>query len=163
MDDKLDRIRSATDLAVAWLSNPNTEADAQSVTAFLTLSHAALTDMGKSKGEAIAAGEAVPGRYVPAVSVRQSLASPDHIVSMIDGKPYTVLKKHLTAHGLTPDEYRARYRLKPDYPMVAPAMSEKRRMIAKQIGLGKIRGKAASAGGSGASTMPKRLTLKLFG
>jgi hypothetical protein len=69
--------------------------------------------------------------------VRKSLASPDRIISMIDGKPYRTLRRHLSTHGLTPDEYRARYKLKPDYPMVAPAYSEARRAMAKKIGLGR--------------------------
>jgi predicted transcriptional regulator len=74
--------------------------------------------------------------FAPAVSVRKSLASKDHILSMIDGKPYKTLRRHLTTHGLTPEEYRSRYKLKPDYPMVAEAYSEQRRAMAKKIGLG---------------------------
>jgi predicted transcriptional regulator len=74
--------------------------------------------------------------YQPAVTVRKSLASPDHIISMIDGKPYRSLKRHLGRHGLTPDQYRQRYGLKADYPMVAPAYSEQRRAMAHKIGLG---------------------------
>lgn len=74
--------------------------------------------------------------YVPAVSVRKSLANPDHIISMIDGRPYKMLRRHLATHGLEPDEYRARYGLPADYPMTAPNYAEKRRALAKQIGLG---------------------------
>jgi predicted transcriptional regulator len=86
--------------------------------------------------------------YTPAVSVRKSLASPDHIVSMIDGKPYKTLRRHLSTHGLTPEDYRARYNLKADYPMVAPAYSEHRRAMAKKIGLG-AKGRGARGGASG--------------
>lgn len=75
--------------------------------------------------------------FVSAVTPRKSLASPDYIISMIDGKPYRSLKRHLAAHGLTPEEYRARYSLKPDYPMVAPAYSQALREVAKRIGLGR--------------------------
>jgi predicted transcriptional regulator len=74
--------------------------------------------------------------HVPAVSIRKSLASKDHIVSLIDGKPYKTLKRHLTTHGLTPADYRARYDLPASYPMVAPNYSEQRRIVAQQIGLG---------------------------
>ena len=56
---------------------------------------------------------------------------------MIDGKPYKTLRRHLSGHGLTPEQYRERYNLKPDYPMVAPAYSETRRAMAKKIGLGR--------------------------
>ncbi|SER55337.1 MucR family transcriptional regulator [Sphingobium sp. YR768] len=73
----------------------------------------------------------------PAVSVRKSLASSEHILSLIDGKPYKTLKRHLSTHGLTPAQYRERYKLPIDYPMVAPAFTEQRRAIAAKIGLGR--------------------------
>jgi len=76
---------------------------------------------------------------VAAVSVRKSLASPDHILSMIDGKPYKTLKRHLATHGLTPDEYREKFGLPKTYPMVAPSYSERRRAVAKEVGLGRKR------------------------
>ncbi len=75
--------------------------------------------------------------HTPAVSVRKSLANPEHLISLIDGKPYKTLKRHLTRHGLTPETYRNRYNLPPGYPMVAPAFAEKRRAIAEAIGLGR--------------------------
>ncbi len=73
------------------------------------------------------------------VSERKSLASPDHIISMIDGKPYRTLTRHLRTNGLTPDEYRERFGLSSDYPMVAQSFSEERRALAKRLGLGKQR------------------------
>ncbi|WP_084438963.1 MucR family transcriptional regulator [Sphingobium sp. TCM1] len=75
--------------------------------------------------------------YVPAVSIRKSLGSREHIISMLDGKPYKTLKRHLATNGLTPAEYRERYNLPKDYPMIAPAYSEHRRAVAAQIGLGR--------------------------
>ena len=81
--------------------------------------------------------EAETDQHAPAVSVRKSLASPDHIISMIDGKPYRTLHRHVSGHGLMPDEYRQRYNLKADYPMVAPSYSESRRAMANKIGLGR--------------------------
>ncbi len=74
--------------------------------------------------------------FTGAVSARKSLGSREHIISMIDGKPYKTLKRHLSRHGLTPEEYRARYKLPASYPMVAPAYSENRRSAAKRFGLG---------------------------
>jgi predicted transcriptional regulator len=74
---------------------------------------------------------------VGAVSLRKSLASPEHIVSMIDGKPYRLLKRHLSQHGLTPHEYRIRCRLPSDYPMIAPAYNAERSAMAKRLGLGR--------------------------
>ncbi|MDE8652165.1 MucR family transcriptional regulator [Novosphingobium album (ex Liu et al. 2023)] len=104
--------------------------------------------------------------HAPAVSVRRSKASPDHLISLIDGKPYKTLKRHLSAHGLTPAEYRARYNLPADYPMVAKAYSEKRRQVANRLGLGHRRLKAiaaatpreASASAEKATAKPKRVS-----
>lgn len=75
--------------------------------------------------------------FTPAVSVRKSLASSAHILSLIDGKPYRTLRRHLAAHGLTPESYRARYNLPTDYPMVAPDYAAQRRALAQQSGLGR--------------------------
>ena len=83
------------------------------------------------------AGEAQAATYTPAVSVRKSLSSPDHILSMIDGKPYKTLKRHLATNGLSPDEYRERYNLPKSYPLVAPSYSEARRAVATRLGLGR--------------------------
>lgn len=73
----------------------------------------------------------------PAVSIRSSV-KPDHIVCLEDGKKLKMLKRHLMTHyNLTPDQYRARWNLPADYPMVAPNYAEKRRELAKKIGLGR--------------------------
>ena len=89
-------------------------------------------------GNATAAQQEAPAQeYIPAVTARKSLASPDHIISMIDGKPYKTLRRHLATNGMTPAEYRGRYGLKADYPMVAPTYSDARRTMAKSIGLGR--------------------------
>lgn len=74
--------------------------------------------------------------YIPAVSIRKSLGSRDVIISLINGKPYKTLKRHLSSHGLSIAEYRARYNLPANYPMVAPAYSEQRRAVANKLGLG---------------------------
>lgn len=71
------------------------------------------------------------------MTTRKSLASAGFIVSMIDGKQYKTLIRHLTTNDLTPAEYRQRYGLKPDDPMTAPNYSKARRAIAKKIGLGR--------------------------
>jgi predicted transcriptional regulator len=102
-----------------------------------------LADLIKTTRIALA-GETVPEtpptrEYPPAVSVRKSLGSRDHILSLIDGRPYKTLKRHLSGHGLSPAEYRDRYHLPKDYPMVAPAYSEHRRAVAQALGLGQRR------------------------
>lgn len=140
---ELNAVELATELTIAWLSNPNTRAAAEDVPAFLQRMHEAVN--GLAGGAACsAAGVDTVAEYSPAVSARKSLASRDHIISMIDGKPYRALRRHLTGHGLTPEEYRARYGLKSDYPMVAPGYSELRREMAKKIGLGREAGKKRS-------------------
>jgi len=79
----------------------------------------------------------------PAVPIRRSVAD-DHIVCLEDGMKLKMLKRHLkTHHDMTPEEYRAKWKLPPDYPMVAPAYARKRQELAKKIGLGrKPRGRA---------------------
>ncbi len=73
----------------------------------------------------------------PAVSVRSSV-KPDYIICLEDGKKLKMLKRHLMTHyNMTPEEYRARWNLPADYPMVAPNYAEKRRELAKKIGLGR--------------------------
>jgi predicted transcriptional regulator len=80
-------------------------------------------------------------RADPAVSIRSSI-KPDYIVCLEDGKKLKMLKRHLMTHySMTPDEYRRKWGLAADYPMVAPNYAEQRRTLAKSIGLGTKRGK----------------------
>lgn len=83
-----------------------------------------------------APGEDVIETYVAAVTIEESLASPQHILSMIDGKGYKTLKRHLSNNGLTPEQYKTRYNLPADYPLVAPDYSVLRRNFARKLGLG---------------------------
>jgi predicted transcriptional regulator len=79
----------------------------------------------------------------PAVPVRRSIR-PDHLVCLVCGKPQKTLKRHLgAAHGLTPDEYRERFELKPDYPMIAPNYARQRSELAVQSSLGRTAKKPA--------------------
>lgn len=76
----------------------------------------------------------------PAVPIRNSVKK-DHIVCLEDGKKLKMLKRHLMTHyAMTPDDYRAKWGLAADYPMVAPDYAETRRMLAKKIGLGRAPG-----------------------
>ena len=91
----------------------------------------------KSLGEKIESESLAPPK--PAISIRRSI-TPDYIVCLEDGKKLKMLKRHLrAAYGMTPDEYRARWGLAADYPMVAPNYAITRSKFAKQIGLGKKR------------------------
>ena len=143
MDTATHPVELATDLTIAWLGNPHTRTSGEDVPAFLKAMHDAIANL--SAPAAADPDAAQPGEHAPAVTVRKSLASPDHILSMIDGKPYRTLRRHLSTNGLTPDEYRARYNLKADYPMVAASYSEARRTMAKAIGLGRKAGHKVEA------------------
>ena len=91
--------------------------------------HAALTGI-------VGASAAPEPRPEPKVSIRSSV-KPDYIVCLEDGKKLKMLKRHLMTHyNLTPEQYRAKWNLPADYPMVAPNYAEQRRSLAKKIGLG---------------------------
>jgi predicted transcriptional regulator len=98
--------------------------------------HNALSGLGGEVSEPEAKQE-------PAVSVRSSI-KPDYIVCLEDGKKLKMLKRHLMTHyQMTPDEYRQKWGLNADYPMVAPNYAEQRRSLAKKIGLGTKRRRTA--------------------
>ena len=131
------RVELATELTLAWLSRANTRASAADVAAFFQSMHRAVSELDKNSPSSKLE---VPPEHPSAVTERKSLASREHIISMIDGKPYKALKRHLSAQGLTPDQYRQRYNLKTDYPMVAAAYSEARSAMAKALSLGRKAG-----------------------
>ena len=87
-------------------------------------------------------GHTEPGakaKQKPAVPIKKSI-TPDYVICLEDGKKFKMLKRHLrTTYGLSPEDYRARWGLGSDYPMVAPNYSKRRSAFAKQIGLGKRR------------------------
>jgi len=96
--------------------------------------HGALTGLGRAVAEPEVKQE-------PAVSIRASV-KPDYIVCLEDGKKLKMLKRHLMTHyQMTPEQYRAKWNLPADYPMVAPNYAEQRRSLAKKIGLGTKRRK----------------------
>lgn len=128
-------VELATELTIAWLNNPNNRVSADEVPAFLERMHKTLNGLGSTAAPE-ADNSSAAQEYVPAVTARKSLSSPHHILSLIDGKPYKTLRRHLARHDLTPEQYRERYKLKSDYPMVAPTYSEHRRAMAHKIGLG---------------------------
>ena len=96
--------------------------------------HGALSGLGTT-------APAPEPKQEPAVSVRSSI-KPDYIVCLEDGKKLKMLKRHLMTHyQMTPEQYRAKWSLAADYPMVAPNYAEQRRTLAKKIGLGTKRRK----------------------
>jgi len=120
-------ITLTSDIVTAHVANNNVNVD--DLPALIENVYGALAGLGKTVEV-----EAPPE---PAVSVRASVKN-DHLVCLEDGKKMKMLKRHLmTDHGMTPDEYRERWNLPADYPMVAPDYAEKRRELAKKIGLGR--------------------------
>jgi predicted transcriptional regulator len=123
-------LRMTADMASAYCSN-NTIDAAQLPDVIRTI-HTSLASLHS----AVAAG----GPFTPAVPVKKSVTN-DYIVCLEDGKKLKMLKRHLrTTYGMTPDEYRKKWGLPADYPMVAPNYSERRSAFAKKIGLGRIPG-----------------------
>ena len=98
-------------------------------------------------------------KFTPAVPVKKSV-TPDAIFSLIDGKPYKSLKRHLTKQGMTPAEYRERYGLPRDYPMVAASYAAKRSELAKSSGLGQNRRKTAAKSADTSETVASKAPRK---
>ena len=117
-----------SDIVSSYVANNSLSSD--QVASLIANVYSALSGLGKQA----AAPEVQPE---PAVSVRSSVKK-DHIVCLEDGKKMKMLKRHLmTEHGMTPDDYRQRWGLAADYPMVAPEYAETRRDLAVKIGLGR--------------------------
>ena len=121
-----DLVALTVDLLAAYVSN-NT-LPAADLPGLVASVHGAMSQLGQPRP--------TPAEtYAPAVPVKKSVTE-DALISLIDGKPYKTLKRHLTGHGLTPAEYRQRYGLPADYPMSAANYSAQRSAMAKRIGLG---------------------------
>ena len=88
--------------------------------------------------------KAEPEKREPPVSIKKSI-TPDFLISLEDGKRYKTLRRHLAGRGLTPEQYREKWGLPSNYPMVAPNYAKQRSELAKTLGLGQIRRKGAVA------------------
>ena len=82
-------------------------------------------------------------KKAPAISIRKSV-TPDYLICLEDGKHFRSMRRHLTLLGLTPEQYREKWRLPADYPMVAPNYAARRSAVAKEMGLGQTRGRAGA-------------------
>lgn len=119
-------------------NNPVEKADISDVIGTVFQKFSALSEPPpRTPGSSIARE---PGRKA-AVPIKNSI-TPDYLVCLEDGKKLKLLKRHLrTAYGITPEQYRAKWGLPPDYPMVAPNYAARRSQFAKDIGLGKTTGR----------------------
>jgi predicted transcriptional regulator len=128
-------IELTAEIVSAYVSN-NTVA-ASDIPALINQVHAALA---RVSGDG---GEATTEPLKPAVSVKKSI-TPEHIVCLEDGKKFKSLKRHLrTQYNMTPEQYRDKWNLAADYPMVAPNYAAARSQLAKQMGLGQQRRRRA--------------------
>ena len=129
-------LRMAVDIVTAYLSNNSLPA--ATIPDLISTVHGALSNLGRPSEETAQANRK------PAVPIRKSV-TPDYIVCLEDGKRLKMLKRYLRSNfGMTPAEYRARWNLPADYPMVAPNYAKQRSEFAKQIGLGRSAKRTAS-------------------
>jgi predicted transcriptional regulator len=124
-------IDQTASIVAAYVSHNTIAAD--QVPALIAKVHAALSQV--SGGQVVAGGEAL----TPAVPVKRSVF-PDYLICLEDGKKFKSLKRHLrTQYKMTPEQYRERWNLPADYPMVAPNYAKTRSQLAKKMGLGQQR------------------------
>jgi predicted transcriptional regulator len=124
-------ISQTADIVSAYVSN-NTVPAAE-IPALINQVHSALMRVSRGHGEVIAEP------LKPAISVKKSV-TPDYLICLEDGKKFKSLKRHLrTQYNMTPEQYRDKWALPPDYPMVAPNYAAARSQLAKKMGLGQQR------------------------
>ncbi|MEC9345131.1 MAG: MucR family transcriptional regulator [Pseudomonadota bacterium] len=124
-----DLLQMTADVAAAYVSNNVVPSD--ELPDLINRIHAALASAGNSEPEP------EPEKQKPAVNVRRSI-TPDYLICLEDGKKLKMLKRYLrTNYNMSPEDYRAKWNLPADYPMVAPSYAEKRAEMAKAIGLGR--------------------------
>lgn len=120
-------VELSADIVAAYVSN--NPVPASELPALIAQIHASISNL-----TALAAPAEEP--LTPRLPVKKTI-TPDYLISLEDGKQYKTLRRHLTLRGLTPDEYRAKWGLSADYPMVAPNYSAARSALAKSLGLGR--------------------------
>lgn len=137
-DDTEILIGLVADIVSAYVSNNSVPA--AELPGLIAATHAAISGLG------IPAAPVAEERPAPAVSIKKSI-TPDFLICLEDGKKFKSLKRHLrTAYNISPEEYRARWGLPSDYPMVAPSYAEARSSLAKKMGLGQQRRKSSTRG-----------------
>ena len=135
----------AAELVAAYVSN--NRVSVSEIPGVIASVHAALSGLGN----AASAEPAGPEKLTPA-QIRKSV-TPDALISFEDGKSYKTLKRHLTIRGLTPEGYRVKYGLPSDYPMTSASYSTQRSELARSLGLGQQRRKAAPKAADTAETV----------
>ena len=124
-----DIVQLTADIAEAYLTKNSVSLDA--LPELIASIHQALTDVVNPK-------PVEAEKPAPRVPIKKTV-TPDFLISLEDGKRYKSLRRHLTSLGLTPDQYREKWGLPHDYPMVAPEYAQRRSEMAKALGLGRKR------------------------
>ncbi|MBV9968771.1 MAG: MucR family transcriptional regulator [Xanthobacteraceae bacterium] len=124
-------IELTADIVSAYVSNNSVPAG--DISALISQVHSALLRVSNGQGEVVSE------TLKPAIAVKKSI-TPEYLICLEDGKKFKSLKRHLrTQYNMTPEHYREKWGLPPDYPMVAPKYAEARSQLAKQMGLGQQR------------------------
>ena len=125
-------VELAAEVVAAYVSNnPLPKGDLPDL---ILAVHSSLARLGSDPKHALPQAEAKP----PAVPIRKSV-TPDYLICLEDGKKFKSLRRHLRGHGLTPEQYRQKWNLRSDYPMVASNYTAQRSALARKIGLGRKR------------------------
>ena len=147
MDEKPELLEMTADIVSAYVGN-NT-VSAETLPSLIANIHAALSQVTTG------AVEPEPEPKEPAVPIRKSIA-PDYLICLEDGRKFKSLKRHLrTKYDMSPEEYRTKWGLAKDYPMVAPNYAKARSDLAKQMGVGHGGRKPARAAAAGAGRAKK--------
>lgn len=137
-EDTESLIGLVADIVSAYVSNNSVPA--ADLPGLIATTHAAISGLGAAPAPVI------EERPTPVVSIKKSI-TPEFLICLEDGKKFKSLKRHLrTAYNMSPEEYRARWGLPSDYPMVAPSYAEARSSLAKKMGLGQQRRKTSARG-----------------
>ena len=135
MPEDAEAVALTADIVSAYVSNNSVEAG--ELATLINQVHQALTQATQGRPPE---PEAPP---TPAVPVKKSI-TPEYLISLEDGRKYKSLKRHLSTRGMSPDDYRAKWGLAKDYPMVAASYSAQRSSLAKSLGLGRARANGAA-------------------
>ena len=136
MNENTEAVALTADIVSAYVSNNSVEAG--ELATLINQVHQALTQATEGK-------QAEPeAPLTPAVPVKKSI-TPEYLISLEDGRKYKSLKRHLSTRGMSPEDYRTKWGLPKDYPMVAASYSAQRSSLAKSLGLGRARAGAAGA------------------
>jgi predicted transcriptional regulator len=132
-----DTVETAAEVVAAFVANNSLPVGELPV--LIQTVHVALTKLKEG-----VESPAAEGPKAPAVPIRRSV-TPEYLICLEDGKHFKSMKRHLGLHGLTPDQYRQKWKLPSDYPMVAANCAAKRSVLAKKSGLGRLRARRGTS------------------